>query len=385
MPARRTVLLALSDAHHGFLRGAARYAREKRWHLVSDMIYTARIPVGWQGDGILSFVGYRDDLAEFVMSSPLPKVEISMVRNDLDLPRVEGDSEMIGRLAAEHFLERGFRHFAWAPLIDDVVNAERYRGLANRVAREGLICDLLPPAISRAAQEGIQDWAARRRRLVRELTRLPKPLAVFGYNDCVAADIIDTCEDAGLLVPEAVAVMGVDNDDAVCECVAVPLSSVCHDLEGMAYQAAVLLDRIMDGKPSPRGVIRVPPKGLVARRSTDILAVDNIRVARAIRYIRDEYARNLLSVSDVVSATGTSRRSLEKAFRRELRRSINDEIVLARLARVINLLVTTKTLVTDIAAAAGFTRPNHLFRVFRKAYGMSPREYRRQHTTLVRT
>jgi MFS family permease len=134
MAPKRSVLLALTDTHHGFFKGAARYVREYRWHVVADMTYTAKIPVGGRGDGILSFIGDRDDLAEFILSSGLPAVEISMVRNEINLPRVEGDSEMIGRLAAEHFLERGFRHFAWAPFPDDGVNAERYRGFANRLA-----------------------------------------------------------------------------------------------------------------------------------------------------------------------------------------------------------------------------------------------------------
>jgi LacI family transcriptional regulator len=375
MVRKRTVLLALTDAHHGFFKGVARYAREHRWHLVADMIYTAKIPVGWRGDGIISFIGYRDDLAEFILSSGLPAVEISMVRNDIDLPRVEGDSEMIGRLAAEHFVERGFRNFAWAPLINDVVNAERYRGFANRLAREKRICHLLPPADTREASGGTHDWAVRRKALVRELKRLPKPLAVFGYNDCIAADIIDACEDACLLVPEAVAVMGVDNDTMLCECIRVPLSSVCHDLEGMAYEAAVLLDRLMRGKKAPKEVIRIPPKGVVTRRSTDILAVDNLPVACALRFIRDHYSDPLLSVNDVV-ATTTSRRSLELAFRRELGRSIHEEIVGVRMDKVKDLLRTTDLKVCEISAATGFTRPNHLFRVFRRSTAMSPNAYR---------
>jgi len=153
--------------------------------------------------------------------------------------------------------------------MDDIVNAERYRGFANRLARANFTVHPLPPAVSRFGDPGQSDWAARRRVLTRELKRLPKPLAVFCYNDCVAADIIDTCAEAGLLVPEAVAVMGVDNDTILCESVRVPLSSVCHDLEGMAYQAAALLDRLMAGKKPPKEVIRVRPKGVVTRRSTE--------------------------------------------------------------------------------------------------------------------
>lgn len=373
---KRTVLLALTSSHHGFFRGVARYAREHRWHLVADMIYTAKIPVGWRGDGIISFIGYRDDLADFILSSKLPAVEISMVRNEIPLPRVEGDSDLIGRLAADHFLERGFRHFAWAPMLDDVLNAERHRGFAGRLAKAGCVCHPLPSADTRLGDPAARDWTARRKVLMRELKRLPKPLAVFGYNDCVAAEIIDACDDAGLLVPEAVAVLGVDNDALICECIPVPLSSVCHDLEGMAYQAAALLDRLMAGRKPPKKVLRVPPKGLVTRRSTDILAVDNLQVARALRFIRDHYTNPLLSVNDVVAATNISRRPLEKAFRHELKRTINDEIIRARLARVKELLANSALKVVDIAAVCGFSSPNHLFRTFRKMVGRSPKEYR---------
>jgi len=373
---KRSVLVALTDTHHGFFKGVARYAQEHQWHLVADMIYTAKIPVGWRGDGIVSFIGYRDDLAEFILSSRLPTVEISMVRNEINLPRVEGDSEMIGRLAADHFLERGFRHFAWAPFLDDVVNAERYRGFANRLARENLTCHLLPAADTRHGDPAARDWAVRRKLLTRELMHLPKPLAVFSYNDCVAADIIDACGEAGLLVPEAVAVMGVDNDVVLCDSVRVPLSSVCHDLEGMAYQAAALLDRLMAGRKPPREVLRVQPKGVVTRRSTDIVAIDNLQVARALRYILDQYPNCLLGVNDVVSATDLSRRELEKAFRKELHRTINEEITRVRIHRVKSLLSTTTMKAVEISAVTGFSRTNHFFRTFRKLVGLSPKVYR---------
>ena len=376
---KRTVLLALTDTHHGFLKGIARYAREHNWHLVADMIYTAKIPFGWRGDGIISFIGYRDDLAEFILTSKLPTVEISMVRSDIDLPRLEGDNDMIGRLAAEHFLARGYHHFVWVPLIEDIVNAERYRGFANRLAKEKLVCHVFPAAVSHLTPAGTHNWAARRRLIVQELRRLPKPLAVFGYNDCVAADIINACEDAGLLVPEAVAVMGVDNDALLCECLRVPLSSVCHDLEGLAYQSAKLLDRLMAGKKPPKAVLRVPPHGVVTRRSTDILAVSNLEVAKALRFIHDHYSNPLLGVNGVVAATRLSRRRLEKAFRKELARTLNEELVRTRLECVKDMLAKTNLSITEIACVAGFSRPNHLHRVFRKHVRTSPRKYRIRH------
>lgn len=384
-PPKRSVLLALTSSHHGFLKGAARYAREHHWHLVPDMIYSTRIPLGWRGDGILSFIGGRDDLADFILTSGLPAVEISMVRNEIKLPRVEGDNDMIGRLAAEHFLERGFRHFAWAPFMDDVVNTERYHGFANRLAHHQLSCEWLPTADTRGGDPTSRDWAMRRQQLIATLRSLPTPLAVFAYNDCVAADVIDACDDAGLLVPEAVAVLGVDNDTLLCECVRVPLSSVCHDLEGLAYEAAALLDRLMSGEPPPKEVIRVQPKGLVTRRSTDIVAVDNLQLARALRFIQDHFADPLLGVEAVVTATEISRRQLEKAFRRELNRSLNEEIVRVRMEKVKDLLTTTDLKVVEVAAATGFSRPSHLFRTFRKFFGISPTSYRSSHPAQLRS
>jgi len=378
---KRTVLLALTDAHHGFFKGAARYAREHHWHLVTDMIYTAKIPLGWNGDGIISFIGYREDLANYILTSKIPTVEISMVRCDLALPRVEGDNEMIGRLAAEHFIERGFRNYAWAPFMDDVVNTERHHGFGARLAQNGLTCHVLPAANSQGGGGSTLDWAQRRKILIRELRSLPKPLAVFGYNDCVAADIIDACEVAGLAVPESVAVLGVDNDTILCECLRVPLSSVCHDLEGMAYQAAALLDRMMKGCKPPKLPLRIVPGGVVTRRSTDILAVENLAVAKALRYIADAYADPKLSVNEIASAAGISRRPLEKAFRKHLNRTINEETLRLRIAKARELLGSTAITVAEIAAATGFDSPHHFYRCFRYRCGMTPRAYRRQQET----
>jgi LacI family transcriptional regulator len=234
----------------------------------------------------------------------------------------------------------------------------------------------MPAARRERERSEPQDWAGRRRLVSAELKRLPKPLAVFCYNDCIAADIIAACDEQGIDVPGEVAVLGVDNDSMLCESINTPLSSVRHDLEGMAYEAAALLDRLMAGKKAPRRIRRVPPRGIVTRRSTDILAVDDPRVARALRFIWDQYSRATLSVPDVAQAVGVNRRVLEKAFRAELGHGINEELIQARLRAVVNRLETTDLSITDIASQTGYTRPNHLFRTFRRHFGVSPREYR---------
>ncbi len=380
MKARRTVLVALGIAQHSYYRGVARYAAEHGWHLVPDMMYTGQVPLGWKGDGIISFMGYREDLVRFIRAARVPRVELTLVRDDVcpGIPRVEGDNETIGRLAARHFLERGFRHVAWAPFQDDTINGERLRGLAGELARRGLPCRTLPTARALHGPRAQEPWARRRAALLRELRRLPRPLAIFAYNDCVAADLVHACQEARLLVPEEVAVLGVDNDPFICECVTVPLSSVLHDLEGMAYAGAALLDRLMRGATPPSRVVRVPPRGIVKRKSTDILAVEDVKVSKTLRHIWDRYPDPLLQVGDLVKAAETSRRTLERAFRRHLGRSLHDEIRRVRLDRVKAMLTETRESVTAIAAATGFTRPAHLFRLFRQATGTSPRTFRRR-------
>ena len=378
MQKRRDVLLGLTDTHHGYLRAVLRYAKEHHWHLTADMIFTGKIPVGWRGDGIISFIGYRNDLADFILSSKLPAVEISFLRNDLPLPKVGGNNRQIGQLAAQHFLDRRFRNFAWAPFMDNSANEERRRAFEETLSTCGYTCHALPPMDVVENTSNHRDWTEYRKRLMKELKRLPKPLAIFCHSDYVAFDVVNACADIGLPVPEAVAVMGVDNDILFCESAAVPLSSVCHDIEGMAYRAAALLDRLMAGGKAPKKNLSLPPLGIVTRRSTDILAVENLEVSRALRFISDEYHNPLLSVSDVVNATSLSRRSIEMGFRAELNRSINDEILRVRLEQVRARLSTSGLPVTEIAHATGFSSPNYLYRIFREKTGMTPKDYRQQ-------
>jgi LacI family transcriptional regulator len=375
---KRTVLLALTSTHHGFYRGAARYAAEHDWHVVADMIYDATIPVGWKGDGILSFVGHWEELAKYLISAGVPIVEISSLRKDLGIPCVMEDNLAIGRLGAEHLLERNFKNFVWAPFCDDAVNEERFQGFAASVRAAGFDCvRLLPVNTRRSARLNRHvNWTLRRRWVIHTIRSLRYPLGVFCYNDCVAADIVDACIEAELQIPDQVAVLGVDNDPVICDCVQVPLSSVRHDLEGMAYEAAALLDRLINGEPPPKIPKRISPKGVVTRKSTEVLAVEDPEVARALRYIQANFSKGALSVDDVVAHCRAPRRSLERAFRRELQNTILHEILRMRINHAQKLLESTSRSVTDIAAQSGFATLNHFFRVFHERTGSTPRAFR---------
>src|ERR1700724_1421530 len=375
---KRTILLALTSTHHGFYRGAARYAAEHDWHVVADMIYDATIPVGWRGDGILSFVGHWEELPQYVTSAGVPVVEISSVRKDLGIPCVMEDNEAIGRLAAEHLLERNLKTFVCAPFWDDTVNEARFQGFASAIRSAGFDCVRLLPVNTRRSSRSNRHMnrTLRRRWGIHTIRSLRYPLGIFCYNDCVAADIVDACIEAEIHIPDQVAVLGVDNDPVICDCVQVPLSSVRHDLEGMAYEAAAFLDRLIDGHSPPVTQKRITPKGVVTRKSTEVLAVDNPDIANALGYIQENFPRGNLSVDDVVAHSRVPRRSLERAFRDELQRTILHEILRVRVNHAQKLLETTGLSVTDIAAQSGFANLNHFFRVFHGRTGLTPRAFR---------
>jgi LacI family transcriptional regulator len=373
----RQVLLALMDTHHGYLKGVIRYAREHHWQLATEMIYNARIPHGWKGDGIVSFTGFRDDLADFIRKAEVPVVEISFMREDLAVPQVGGDDDQIGRMAAEHFLDRGYQHYAWAPFIRTSAGDQRHASFVKRLRAAGFDCQDLPPLSYAEADSEQTNWLARRHRLIAALIAMPKPLAIFAFNDCAACEVLNACEEAGIPVPESVAVLGVDNDLLFCEMPGIQLSSIRHDLEGIAYEACALLDRLMSGEPAPAEPLRRPPLGLVTRRSTDILAVNNLQVAKALRLIREEFANPVLDVTRIVAATGISRRSLEIAFRRELNRSPGEEILRLRLDKVRRLLEEGDLTIAEVARASGFSHPNHLHRIFKKHFGLTPRVFQK--------
>ena len=173
--------------------------------------------------------------------------------------------------------------------------------------------------------------------------------------------------------------MGVDNDPLICELCSPPLSSVALSLEKAGYDSAALLDRIIAGKREKTGHIRIEPTHIVARQSTDILAVNDPEVAAAVRFIR-QHAKTKINVTDVVHQVSLSRRVLEKRFRRVLNKSIHDEIRRARVELLVRMLTETQMSISEMADALDFDDVTHLSRYFRKEKGLIPLQYRKQKT-----
>ena len=369
---QRSVLLALGRHYdHHIHRSVVQYAARHHWHLNGEMGISGRLPLEWKGNGILTALDVDKDLVRFCLSARVPVVDLSLVRQDLQLPRVVGDHWRMGQLAAEHFLERGFRQFAWFSEGDSPVMTLRRRGFAETLARHGMTSRewTWKPAGS------ANPWAAKSAWLARQLEAIPKPAAVFAWCDMEAVDVLDVCLREGFAVPDEVAVLGVDNNELICESLRVPLSSVYHDLESLGYEGAALLDRLMNGQRAPRRPILIPPKGIVTRRSTEVLAIHHEPSRRALRFLRENFRRKD-AVTEAVEAGGCPRAVLEKAFREHLDRLIMQELTRIRLARSRELLLQTDLSMADVAAATGFNTAQYFNNVFRKATGRTPRRFR---------
>jgi LacI family transcriptional regulator len=312
-------------------------------------------------------------LMEQFRKRKVPTVNISEKQSGVGLARVLPDNEEAGRVAAEYFLEKKFTHFAFSGCDDFAFSRLRGIGFTGRLADAGHRCltqnfgDGKWPAHSMDPLPEIGEW----------LESLPKPCAVFAYADDHARRILGECERLDLAVPEEVAVLGCDNDEIQCELAPMPISSVAFPLRRIGYEAASALQALMDGSAAPPGVLRLPPTGIVTRHSTDIIAVKDMAVARAVRFI-SAHASDSIDVGDVVKACGASRRYLERRFNMLLGRTPKQEIQRKRLSIAKRLLAETLHPMPEIAEACGFSDAKMLSSVFRADVGFTPSEFRRR-------
>ncbi len=374
----RKVLVVASFAPPEFLRGIVHHARERAWHLASDVMFTGALPREWRGAGAIIHLPCQPDLLAYVENLGLPCVVVDGGGQSRNLPAVEPDHAAVGRLAADYLLSQPHRGFAWAPACDDRGDGERFSAFETRLAEHGHLCRILPPRHARIGGALVNSWAAHRRLLTAELRQLPLPTAIFAANDCVAADVIDACHEAGLSVPEDIVVLGAGNSFA-CETSAVSFSSIDENQQELARRAALLLDELMEGAPRPAQPLRVPPKGVVSRHSMAPVAVKDRRVARALGYIAENYPDIMLTVNTVARAAGMSRRNLERSFREETGGTVHEHIIGARMREALRLLRTRPEATSaEVAARVGIAGIGTFFRMFRRVHGMSPKAYRHE-------
>jgi LacI family transcriptional regulator len=316
----------------------------------------------WDVDGLIVQTFSRE-FENRVLRLKLPTTNVSnFCEKPNRLPTVLPDDRAIGEMAADYLLSLGFRDlgFCWrAGMLYARLRKDAFIARAKEAGASVSVCDTL--------ERDIGQWVA----------GLPRPIGILGCNDDWAHRLLNAIRRRGAKVPDEVAVLGVDDDELFNTLVTPSLSSIALPVEQIGFQAAAMLDRIMDGERPPETPLLVPPLKVVPRQSTDVLTVSDPDVVLAVRFIREQATRPL-QVDDVLEHVALSRRSLERRFREFVGHSISDEIRRTHLELAKHLLISTELSMPQVASASGFTSATRLGIVFHAEVGEPPTEFRRR-------
>ncbi len=386
----RTVPIALvfsfSLAYcRGVLRGISRFAADRpQWTLVTVAPGPAlgRSLAASAPRGIIAHI-YDSQIARAVEATRLPVINVCGIMPQLTFPRIGIDDLAVGALAARHFLDRGLRSFACIGHPSHGASITREIGFRTALAQQGCGSDRYhvnpalpfdPTCTAPVLGGGLGAW----------LRRLPRPTGIFCANDILASQLSEACRQLDLMVPEELAILGVDNDDLLCNLSRPPLSSIALPAQEVGIQAALHLERLLARE---RAVLRTPmlllPLEAVVRRSTDLMAIGDGDIAGVCRFIRDNAHRHF-AIGEAVRVVAVGRRTLERRFRALLGRGLADEIRRCHVEMAKGLLANGRLAMSAVAARSGFTSAKRFSTAFRSATGLTPLAYRRSSAGTVR-
>jgi LacI family transcriptional regulator len=280
-----------------------------------------------------------------------------------------------GRMAAEYFMKHGFRNFAYCGF-DMIWSIQKGDGFKQTLAEAGFQTSVYQQPKAKHLRKSVKEQPL----IAAWLKSIPKPVALMSCNDDRSMDVLAACKIAGCRVPDDVAILGVDNDELICNFSYPQLSSITLSTERAGYEAAKVLDKLMRGQKIAENEkeVTILPLHVVTRQSTDIMAIEDKDVAGAVSFIR-RHPREIIQVGDVAQAVGLSRRALEQHFRKALDHSVHDEIKYTRVNQMANMLIGTNLSISQIAKLLGYPyATNNISRYFKQQKGMSPLDYRRR-------
>ncbi|QDU92812.1 XylR family transcriptional regulator [Lignipirellula cremea] len=360
----------------GLLRGVTRFHHENAsWSIYFKPQGLGEPPPewlrSWRGDGILARIDDRR-MAERVLSTGLPVVDLRGALADLGVPSIGVDNRSVAKIAFEHLLDRGLRHFAFCgvPPGKNRFDDQRSEFFRQEVEATGRPCHLFDRwrhwANWERGQQQIADW----------LRELPKPVGVMTCHDDRGQQVLDACRRLGARSPDDVAVIGVDNDSFLCNLALPPLTSIDVDAERNGFEASSLLDRMMTGEAAPETPLYFPARRIVTRQSTDTIAVDDPDVAAVARFIRDHACRGV-GITEALAQSSLSRSTLTRRFKALLHRTPIAQLTHVRLEHARQLLLETQLPMTAIAARCGFNEAKYFIEVFHRQVGVTPGSFRR--------
>lgn len=354
------------------VEAVCRFGQSNRWTLLiapRDRDGKLRLPVGWEGDGVIVALRNRA-MIQHVKKRDIPVVDVSSTcRREKWFARIQTDDVARGAMAVEHFVDRGLQHLAcYAPSIGrySVQRASEFRRSAEAAGLHCVMHESRSGTETLTNHREVRDW----------LKKLPKPVGVFAGDPYPARQLVEVCMMNGIRVPDEVAILSGDDDDLLCHVATPQISSIELASHRIGETAAKQLNRLMKGGAIPRKDRLIPPLRIRPRQSTDMFAVDDPELIIALRFIR-EHAAEGISVSEVARACHVSRRSLEQRFQSQLACTPGEAIRKARLEHVRRLLHDTDKSVTAIALESGFASTASLCQAFQNYYGESPGQLRR--------
>ncbi len=365
----------------GLLRGIARYQQlSSPWSVYLRPHGLDEPPPNWlknwKGDGILARIN-DPHMADVVLGTGLPAVDLRGAIPDLGIPFIGVDNRPVAQLAFEHLLACGVKHFAFCGTPEGENPHQDFRRayFSNLVEAAGFDCDVCLGAGKAGAKV---DWEVEQQYLSAWIKGLPKPIGMMTCHDDRGQQVLDACRRAGVSVPDEVAVIGVDNDTHLCNLCTPPLSSIDVQPSRIGFEAAGLLSRMMHGEAVDTQPIFIgPPRGVAARRSSEMLSFGDSDVAAAVRLIREKATKGI-TVKEVQSQNRLSVSVLERRLKKALGRTMKAEITRVRLAHAKLLLTETNLPVSRIAVQSGFGEPKYFCEVFRRSEGMTATQFRSQ-------
>jgi LacI family transcriptional regulator len=326
-------------------------------------------------DGVMAHT-WDVNFINSIINLGLPSVICGLNKPTHKACRLSTDEAGAGHMAAEYFMERGFRNFAFCGFDEMIWSRQKCDGFKQILSEAGFETFIYRQPRSKHLRKPAKEQPI----IAAWLKSLPKPVALMTCNDDRSQDVLVGCKIAECRVPEDVAILGVDNDELICNFSHPQLSSIALSTERAGYEAAKVLDKLMKGQKVAENEkeVTVLPLHVVTRQSTDIMAIEDNNVAVAVSFIR-RHSREMIQVGDVAQAVGLSRRTLEQHFRKALDHSVHEEIKYTRVNLMANMLIDTNLSVSQIAKLLGYPHTtNNISRYFKQLKGMSPLEYRRK-------
>lgn len=385
--ARILFLTDFSEAYaRNLLLGIARYA-----HAVGQAWSLCRLPLSirdkfgieavidlakkMRADAVIGQF-YNTDNVELFARNGIITIAQDFKARFTTIPNITGPHFLAGKMGAEYFAKKGFRHFAFYGTRDVVWSDERMQGFRETVRAANPSFTF--SALCKNTQNALWDYDTNQ--LVTWLQSLPKPVAIMACDDNHAYHITEACQQGEgggrLRIPDDIAVLGVDNDETICRLSSPNLSSLNQNIEQGGYDVAQLIDRILRDPATPREDVMVQPTHIVTRQSTDIYANNDQHIAEVLKYIHENISQKI-TVDELVELVPLSRRLLETRFKRSMGTSIYDYILQTRIEKVAQLLCEGMS-VSEAAIELGFSDIKNLSRMFRQQRGMTPSEYRRE-------